>query len=67
MASLGFVAILVGIGIAHAGTIAVAVVSNLLYLSNELHGSKSNHLFGQVPPVERHCAVVQSEATVTGS
>jgi hypothetical protein len=109
IASLGFVAILIGIGIAYAGTIAVGVVSgaagvlaeaatvmffkqnqeqikqvqeyhkklvstqylltaisladslqgrlredevkriilNLLYLSNELHGSKSPHLLGQ--------------------
>lgn len=112
IASLGFVAILVGIGIAYSGTIAVGVVSgaagvlaeaatvmffrqnqeqikqvqeyhkklvstqylltaisladslqgrqredevkriilNLLYLSNELHGSKSPHLLGQGAP-----------------
>ena len=124
IASLGFVAILIGIGIAYAGTIAIGVVSgaagvlaeaatvmffkqnqeqvkqvqeyhkklvstqylltaisladslqgrlredevkriilNLLYLSNELHGSKSPHLLSQVPAVEAENALlVQSE------
>jgi hypothetical protein len=29
----------------------IRIINNLLFLSNELHGSKSDHLFGPITPL----------------